>query len=265
MALFTDLPKAKPEYEKLILDTAYFLFYTLDVARREGLLSLEEYFAPPEDFAKSISKKDLPLSPQSKKIIKVLFEFVINGLESDEIADIAYYSIVSSKEISENDAEKLAMMMIAEGTLEIQKGANPRVLCSKLASMIGDDFGSKLTSLYEEWNDSWHKPSSACEEPKIAYDMSCVSDIVWHGDNLIKKIVSENRELLVKVLAFEDNEVKQKVYRNVSQEEKERLEKEIAEIEKPLLDEKEKFVAAVRKSLLDAGYQFESYDEFFNQ
>ena len=131
--------------------------------------------------------------------------------------------------------------------------------------------GFSLKKLAKTWrkhrfpnrsNDSRKKPAS--EQSKIAYDMSSVSDIVWHSDHLIKKIVSENRELLVKVLAFEDDEVKQKVYRNVSQEEKEQIEKEIAEIEKPLLKEKEKFVAAVRKSLLDAGYQFESYDEFFN-
>lgn len=54
MLVFNDLPAAKPEYEQTLFGMARFILRTIELARREGILSLEGYFCDVDTFNKFV-------------------------------------------------------------------------------------------------------------------------------------------------------------------------------------------------------------------
>lgn len=248
MALFNDLPRAKKEQEELLFAMAQFVLETSVHARVKGILDLE-----------NVTADALPVSGQSKAIIKRLLTALTDGMDLPDLADIASYSIIASESACSYDGEKLAMMMMAEGVISIQQGANPYVIGMKLASMLGVEMGDKLLSSLDGWLENFRAkyPRDEGEEedaPNEAVSVSSVEDILFLDDKTIHDFSAANPGLLVPALVFVDDEIKQKVLRCVSSDEKERIEKELSAIEKPTLESREKLLTLLRSHLQDAGY-----------
>lgn len=252
MALFNDVPKTAKEQEKRLFEAAQFILETSVRARSKGILELE-----------TVSTDALPVSAQSKVIIKRLFDALIECVDLSDLSDIARYSITASETVCSSDSEKLAMMMIAEGIVSIQQGAHPRVLGWKLASMLGDELGAKLLSVLDDWMSQFFakyvRKEAAVDIPKGAVHVSSVEDILFLDDKSLRDFSAANPDVLVPAIAFADDEIKQKVLRCVSPDEKERIEKELSAIEKPTLDCREKLVTLLRSYLRETGEKLRDY------
>ena len=145
MALFNLSYLPKSEDKKCIFAMAEFLITASYRARREGILLLEDYV---EEQKNSLLFSEY-LSEKSATLIKRLLEYVVDGVDSYHISDIAVYSINSLCLQQVSEIEKLVLMMAAEGILCLQKGENPRYMCSVLAVMAGEPLGSELLAEYD--------------------------------------------------------------------------------------------------------------------
>ena len=76
MALFNDVPKTTKEQEKRLFEAAQFILETSVRARSKGILELE-----------TVSTDALPVSAQSKVIIKRLFDALIECVDLSDLSD----------------------------------------------------------------------------------------------------------------------------------------------------------------------------------
>ncbi|HBP09792.1 FliG C-terminal domain-containing protein [Treponema sp. UBA6852] len=248
MAIFYNLPPAKPEYEKTLLGMAWFLINTAERSRREGILSLQADMDTEQAF-NDFAGEDFPqkISLYGRNFIRNLFMDICDGVEISDIEKIAFYAIASSQKLG-GDEEKLALMMAAEGVHSIYEGANPRVLATKLASMIGEELGTKLMSDFEKRDDENRaeylrrlEESSEQKEQRAhtameVYLSGNFENIVWLDDITVKKIAEENLDFLAQAIAFCDYEIQSKIFRCVSPETKKKLEAELLEMKKPSVE-----------------------------
>lgn len=257
MPFFNDLPLTKPEHEKLILGTAKFILESSMLSRREGILALindetNQYGELTGKSSLEVSDENLPLSNEGKAIIKRIFQALVDGLESADIFDIAFYSIKSSQKLSADEGEKLALMMVAEAACGIQQGVHPRIVFTKIASMTGDDFSSKLFSAFETWEDEIIKkrwPPKDLEPSNAAFDIRSFDDIIFQAESVIKDVVADNMDILASALVGVETEVKNKVMRCVPPEKREEIENQIAEINECSPESQAKIVADIKKCL----------------
>ncbi len=123
---FYDVPKMNGEKKELI-EKVLTIFANYSVkARMEGILALEEDFEE-VDFEE----------PLANSFFRECISLLVDGTDAASIAEYARYRIATCS--AEGDL-KLALMIIANGTLIIQTGENSRVMAQKLLAMTGDFF-----------------------------------------------------------------------------------------------------------------------------
>ncbi len=159
MNLFETIPEAKSEYKERLFATADFAVVLSTKARREGILALEEHTGgwseddgtePPPLTAPKIDSDNYddesaytrPFSPGGieETVFRRLLMLVVDGMDEEEIADIARYTIAASHE---DDVTTLSLMIGVEGILSLQRGDNPRITTILLASMMGRTLGDE--------------------------------------------------------------------------------------------------------------------------
>lgn len=141
MLIFQVLLLADETNDTTLLDMAKFAIGASYRAGNQGVFALEEFLN---------TEFNLSLSSKAQEIAERLFEFLIDGAETDYLSDMAYYSICGAEAATLSEHEKLALMMAAESLVSIRRGESPSFLCNKLAVMLGETVGSKLYALYPD-------------------------------------------------------------------------------------------------------------------
>lgn len=108
------------ENENFVLDAMKKVIKLGYIARREGLLALEE------------AVENIPLDSEEEKLKQLIF-LIVDGTEAEIVEEIGfarYYASLCT------DYEALVSFLYIEGALSIQAGENPRILEEKLKSML---------------------------------------------------------------------------------------------------------------------------------
>lgn len=253
MLFFNDLPAAKPEYEQTLFGMARFILRSIEIAKREGVLSLEGYVSDKSSFNKFVGNDFTDkISEHGRKLVMNLIQFTFSGLEKSVIEKIVFYSVSSFKNFS-GDEEKIALMMAAEGVLSIIGDCNPYHAGMKLSSMIGDAFYDRginvFRPVYEEIEAEYEKAASEKNLLKAMYvpdpDFSDLKVLCSLDEVTVQKIVEENLDSIAKAVAFDD-EIQQKIFASVSPETVLKIKKEIEVLKKPVLESQEKILNSLR-------------------
>ncbi|MBR6296466.1 MAG: hypothetical protein IKR40_08335 [Treponema sp.] len=261
MLFFNDLPAAKPEYEQTLFGMARFILRSIEIAKREGVLSLEGYVSDKSSFNKFVGNDFTDkISEHGRKLVMNLIQFTFSGLEKSVIEKIVFYSVSSFKNFS-GDEEKIALMMAAEGVLSIINDDNPHITGIKLSSMLGDafydrqivDFGYRginvFRPVYEEIIAEYEKAAAEKNLVKAMYvpdpNFSDLKVLCSLDEVTVQKIVEENLDSIAKAVAFDD-EIQQKIFASVSPETVLKIKKEIEELKKPVLESQEKILNSLR-------------------
>ena len=253
MLFFYDLPAAKPEYEQTLFGMARFILRTIELARREGILSLEGFFCDEASFNKFVGKDFTDKITKRGRVLAMnLIQLSYTGLEKSDVEKMVFYLISSFKNFS-GDEEKLALMMAAEGVLSIIGDCNPHHAGMKLSSMLGDAFYDRginvFRPVYEEIEAEYEKAAAEKNLVKAMYvpdpDFSDLKVLCSLDEVTVQKIVEENLDSIAKAVAFDD-EIQQKIFASVSPETVLKIKKEIAELKKPVLESQEKILCSLR-------------------
>jgi hypothetical protein len=104
-----------------IIDAINVVSSSAIIARKEGLLSLEEY----------VSQMDSNVA--LSRFYNELIMLVVDGTDSELVEEISLYKLIS---FGLTDVEKVAGIIYLLGGLSIQQGENPRVLEQKLRALV---------------------------------------------------------------------------------------------------------------------------------
>lgn len=115
--------KCTKEEKILCMETVKKLLRLLDVARREGILKLEE----------TILEKEY----ESPPLIQIGALLIIDGTDPEHVRNILENYIISS---DLTNKEFLENILIYNAILAIQQGENPRCIEEQLSSLFGLDF-----------------------------------------------------------------------------------------------------------------------------
>lgn len=115
--------KCTKEEKILCMETVKKLLRLLDVARREGILKLEE----------TIFEKEY----ESPPLIQIGALLIIDGTDPEHVKSILENYIISS---DLTNKEFLENILIYNAILAIQQGENPRCIEERLCSLFGLDF-----------------------------------------------------------------------------------------------------------------------------
>lgn len=115
--------KCTKEEKILCMETVKKLLRLLDVARREGILKLEE----------TILEKEY----ESPPLIQIGALLIIDGTDPEHVRNILENYIISS---DLTNKEFLENILIYNAILAIQQGENPRCIEERLSSLFGLDF-----------------------------------------------------------------------------------------------------------------------------
>lgn len=157
MNLFETIPEASPEDKDRLFATADFIIALSEKARRFGILALEVHTGggadgtepPPltmpargsdKEGEESLYTRPFAAGGAEETLFRRLLIMVLDAFDPEKIADIARYTVASSRE---DDVTTLSLMMGAEGILAIQRGDNPRVIAYILAGMMGKNLGEE--------------------------------------------------------------------------------------------------------------------------
>jgi|GEM_PF-4987461 len=141
MNLFNHLPDPKDSDKKHLFEIAAFTLQLAEKARKEGILALDD-ITDREKLEIAFFYSDITpvkFTPNEHYVFSVLLSLVVDAADADLVHDIARNYVESA-----DAPEKLAIMIGAEGIAGIQEGVNLQVLCAKLASMMGFDFGREF-------------------------------------------------------------------------------------------------------------------------
>ena len=253
MLFFNDLPAAKLEYEQTLFGMARFILRTIELARREGILSLEGYFCDVDTFNKFVGRDFTDKITKRGRVLAMnLIQLSYTGLEKSDVEKMVFYLISTFKNFS-GDEEKLALMMVAEGVLSIIGDCNPYYAGMILSSMLGDAFYDRginvFRPVYEEIEAEYEKAAAEKKLVKAMYvpdpDFSDLKVLSSLDEVTVQKIVEENLDSIAQAVAFDD-EIQQKIFNSVSPETVLKIKKEIEELKKPVLESQEKILNSLR-------------------
>ena len=146
MALFDELPLAEEKDMLAVFSVAEFIFRVCITCRREGLLALEDFFE---------NDSPLPFSEDAKPIIKRIAAAIVNGEDDAYLSDLAHYSL--GNYFAQNNlasAEKLSLIMAAEGLLAIKNGKSPDSIKTLFEAMAGETVGKRLSASLKNISDA---------------------------------------------------------------------------------------------------------------
>lgn len=127
--------QVKKEKEELLVSALIRMIKLSKLARKEGLLGLED------------AVRKLPENSSSDQFLKQLITLLVDGTYPSEISKIGlmrYYSSLVT------DYEALIYFIYLEGTLMIQDGLNPRLLKERLWVMLPNDVFNTCNERLEE-------------------------------------------------------------------------------------------------------------------
>ena len=166
MNLFEGIPTGKIQDEEKrahLFDVADMIVTLSEIARREGLLALDEradfsshrirFDEDDADFFPHLRK--ISLTDEEQLIFSTLIHLVVDGCAQEKIADIARYAVSSSVS---GGTEKLALMIGSEGILAVCEGFSSETIMIESAMMMGANAADYLS----------HK--KRIDEEKIASD-----------------------------------------------------------------------------------------------
>ena len=128
------------DQEQMLLDTANKLIELSDIARKEGLLALEEA-------AGKLAHTE------ADDTLRMLLMLVVDGTDPDlveEMALIRYFALASS------GYESLQCLMQITGVIDIQAGTNPRVLQQKIWLMLPGRVSNEFFNPNEIYKHNYH-------------------------------------------------------------------------------------------------------------
>lgn len=143
--------------ETMLLETVYKIMELGLLARKEGLLALEE------------AVNDISLESQEEEL-QQLITLLVDGTEPDILEGIGwsrYYSRLY------HDYQALKYFIYLEGTLSIQAGDNPRILEEKLKAMLPRELYIKYTAeqrekeLEKEKQEKQHLIENLCKGERL--------------------------------------------------------------------------------------------------
>ena len=131
------------EGKDFVVNTCKKFISLAEKARREGILALEEHLYDDEFY------EGLP--PKAARLTNILIRYVTDGTDGEIIEKIADNYIATS---CDDDAEKLYLTIVKNGTLSVQRGDNPRIMQEIFISYIGLDSEKEFrekSGFKEDW------------------------------------------------------------------------------------------------------------------
>jgi len=116
----TNLSSFTQQEKEACLPVVETMIEATEVTRNEGVLALEEW-----------------IQTQDSDFLKILVLLVVDGTDPDYVMLIGKNLLASEGKTGE---ELLARMIMLEGVLSMQAGENPRIVKTKLLSMLGERF-----------------------------------------------------------------------------------------------------------------------------
>ena len=128
------------EKEELLLEAVKRIKELNNIARREGLLALEEAV---------VTDKSIPV----ENFLRQFIILIVDGTDESDVSNMGWARYYSSLV---TDYEALRCLLYLEGVLSIQAGNNPRVLEEKLNVMLPNSLYRKYCQEKEkELEDIW--------------------------------------------------------------------------------------------------------------
>ena len=262
MLVFNDLPAAKPEYEQTLFGMARFILRSIEIARREGILALEEYCCDMDPFNEFVGNDFTDkISERGRILVMNIMQLPFGGYDEPFIEKMTFYLIRSFRNFS-GDEEKIALMMAAEGMLSMLEHCNPYIAGMRLSSMLGDafydkrqlEFGERGINIFwpvaKEIEAEYEKAAAEKNLVKAMYvpdpDFSDFKVLNSLDEVTVQKIVEENLDVVAQAVAFADDEIQQKIFSSVSPETALKIKKEIEVLKKPVLESQEKILNSLR-------------------
>jgi len=192
--------------EKLeIFDTIDELLELSRVSRGQGLLALEKHFDHINDglFRKAI-------------------QMVINGVEADVIRELLLNYSLTGEYVNK---EFLKKIIILEGILLIQEGANSHIIIEKLSSFLGEDMIEDVSKRYRRGDphkgELLEKLIMSSEEKAIKSKDTSLLEIPFRklDNRSLQRLLRDIDEYtLVRALIGTSGEIQTKVLSNLSEE-----------------------------------------------
>ena len=142
MNLFDTLPRAAESDREHLFAVADFFLALSDMTRHEGIFALDRYCYDKDDLKTGPDgAPSLPqITPPETDVFYPLIRLVVDGVESETVRDIARYLLASSDEAG---GTRLSLMIGAEAICAIQIGESDRIICARIAAMMGRTLGTE--------------------------------------------------------------------------------------------------------------------------
>ena len=158
MNIFTTLPAAQEADKPLLFTLIKYICALKAKSDNEGILALEEWIDTDYWCVKAAGeKRPFEVHPVLESFLARLLILLVDGHDSDFIADFARYSLATS---TEDDSTNLACMIATEGIACLQRRDNS--MKYRLASMLGLRMGTEFLS--ETSDESFHEIPSLPNE-----------------------------------------------------------------------------------------------------
>ena len=125
------------EEKKSLLKIIEQMIELANLARKEGILSLEEQIEKSDD-----------------QFFKTGLSLIVDGTDPDLVKDIMSVKITTS---FKTGAELLSQFMIRDGVIAVQAGMNPRIIEAKLLAYLGGEFTSQDIKLIDNIEEDYKK------------------------------------------------------------------------------------------------------------
>ncbi len=186
--------------DQMLFDTLETIKQCSMVARREGLLTLEEHAYEIDDSFPGV------------KYLRYMIMLVVDGTDPKRLEEVCYCRYCSSKL---SDYSALQYLMMLAGILDIQNQENPRVIEEKIKYMLPEELTEEYIRRQEETKEEWRNQRNRDkEEDKIdlsIIDRVCKGEVAVNATNDYYYVI---RLLDHMLLEFDDRTI-QRLLRDV--------------------------------------------------
>ena len=184
--------------KKQLIQMLELVYELASVARREGLLALEEYICT-DDEGKGSTLKNRKgkrfLSGEEETYAIYLLCLMIDGYEKERIKQIAENLIKGSHAYG---TKKLFMIMFETAILNIQQGENPRYTVENVAALLGINALFECRKFEYEYDENFRENDAHREQKLIAALTDEVQNHIRKIDAVFAKKEAELKALVEK-------------------------------------------------------------------
>ena len=186
--------------KKHLIQVVELVYELASVARREGLLALEEYICTCDAGKKSVLiNRDgkRPLNGEEESFAIQLLSLMIDGYEKERINTLSENLIKGSHAYG---IKKLFMIMFEPAVLNIQQGENPRYTAESVAAFLGTKAVSECKKIADEYDEKFRKEKNLCEQKLLEVLTEEVQNHIRKIDAVFAKKEAELESLVEKNL-----------------------------------------------------------------